>query len=93
MKTTTILGLGSIGFVLLTMLAIVLAGGWIEDDLAKRSQAELEAAGQDWASVSMEGRDARLSGTAPAADAAKTAMTVVSDVWGVRIVADETAKQ
>jgi len=92
MKATTILGLGLVGFVLLALLTIVLAGGWIEDDLAERSRAELEAAGQSWATVEMSGRDAVLSGTAADADAAKQAMDAIASVWGVRDVQDETAK-
>ncbi|NJO38207.1 MAG: hypothetical protein HC871_12090, partial [Rhizobiales bacterium] len=56
MKTTNVLGLGALGFVLLALLTIVLAGGWIEDDLAERSRAELEAVGQSWAALEMHGR-------------------------------------
>lgn len=92
MKATSIIGLGAICFVLLAILSIVLAGGWIEDNLAKESLDELKAAGQEWASIEMSGRDATLSGDAPDADAAKTAVGVVSDVWGVRVVRDDTAK-
>jgi osmotically-inducible protein OsmY len=89
MKTTTILGMGFIGLLLLAILAIVLAGSWIEDDLAAQAIRDLEAAGQDWASVSVDGRDATLTGTAPTADAAKGAVNTISDVWGVRAVIDE----
>ena len=92
MKATTILGLGLVGFVLLALLTIVLAGGWIEDDLAERSRDELEAVGQSWAAVDMNGRDAVLSGTAADADATKQAVDAVANVWGVRTVQDETAK-
>lgn len=92
MKATTILGLGLIGFVLLTLLTIVLAGSWVEDDLAERSQEELEAIGQSWASIEMQGRDAVLGGDAPDAGAAEQAMNAVAGVWGVRVVRDELAK-
>ncbi len=92
MKSTTILGLGLIGFVLLALLTIVLAGGWIEDDLAERGQEELEAVGHSWASIEMHGRDVVLSGAASDADAAQQAMEAVALVWGVRTVADETTK-
>lgn len=91
MKATTILGLGLIGFVLLALLTIVLAGGWIEDDLAERSREELEAVGQSWAAVDMQGRDAVLTGTADAGSA-KQAMDAVVSIWGVRVVQDETTK-
>lgn len=92
MKATTIMGLGAIGFALLALLAIVLAGGWMEDDLAGESRADLEANGQGWASVEMDGRDATLTGSAPDAAAAEQAMKTVADVWGVRVVHDETVK-
>lgn len=92
MKSTTILGLGLIGFVLLALLTIVLAGGWIEDDLAERGQEELEAVGHSWASVEMQGRDVTLTGTATDADAAELASKAVASIWGVRAVQDETTK-
>ena len=92
MKETTILGLGLVGFFLLALLAVFLAGGWIENDLAERGQDELEAVGQSWATVELNGRDAVLSGTAPDADAAKQAVDVVASVWGMRAVEDQTTK-
>lgn len=92
MKATSIIGLGAVCFVLLAVLTIVLAGGWIEDDLAGRSLDDLKAAGQEWASIDMDGRDAILSGTAPDANAAESAIEVISDIWGVRAVKDETTK-
>ena len=92
MKSTTILGLGLIGFVLLALLTVVLAGGWIEDDLAKRGQEELEAVGQSWAAVEMHGRDATLTGTAADAEVTQQAVEAVASVWGVRSVSDETTK-
>lgn len=92
MKATTILGLGVLGFALLALLTVALAGGWIEDDLAERSRDELEAVGQSWAVVEMSGRDAVVSGTASDTDAAKQAMDAVATIWGVRTVHDETGK-
>lgn len=92
MKTTTILGLGLVGFVLLALLTILLAGGWIENDLAERSRAELEAIGQSWAAVEMHGRDAVVSGTATDPGAAEQAIDAVASVWGVRAVEDATSR-
>jgi len=92
MKATSIIGFGAVCFVLLAILTIILAGGWIEKDLEERSQDDLKSAGQEWASVDMSGRDAVLIGTAPDADAAKNAIQVVSDIWGVRAVSDGTEK-
>lgn len=91
MKATTIMGLGLVGFVLLALLTIVLAGGWIEDDLAERAGEELEAVGQSWAEIEMHGRDAVLTGSAADAEAAKQAADAVASIWGVRSVQDETA--
>jgi len=91
MKATTIAGLGLLAFVLLALLTIVLAGNWIEDDLAERSQQELEAVGQSWAAVEMHGRDAVLTGSAPDADAATQAADAIGSVWGVRVVQEETS--
>jgi OOP family OmpA-OmpF porin len=92
MKATSIIGAGAVCFVVLAILAVVLAGGWIEDDLAARSLDDLKAAGQEWASIDMDGRDAILSGTAPDAEAASSAVEVVSNIWGMRRVQDETIR-
>ncbi|MEM7044927.1 MAG: BON domain-containing protein [Pseudomonadota bacterium] len=92
MKETTILGLGLLGFVLLALLTIVLAGGWIEDDLSERSQEELQAVGQSWAAVDVSGRDVTLTGEAADGDVAQQAVDAVAAVWGVRVVQDGTTK-
>lgn len=92
MKATSIIGLGVVCFVLLAILTVVLAGGWIEDDLAERATDDLLAAEQDWASVTLEGRDVTLAGSAPDADSAEKALEVVSGIWGVRVVNDETVR-
>lgn len=92
MKATTILGLGLIGFVLLALLTILLAGGWIEDDLAERARTELESVGQNWASIEMNGRDALLTGEATDPAIADQAMAAVASVWGVRAVQDEMTR-
>jgi hypothetical protein len=92
MRTTTILGLGLIGFILLSLLTIVLASGWIEDDLADRSRNELDAIGQQWADIDVSGRDVTLSGTAPDAESSKNALDAVEAIWGVRVALDETSK-
>ncbi len=92
MKATSIIGLGLVCFVILAILTILLVGRWIEDNLAKSSIDDLKAAGQDWALVSMDGRDATLRGAAPDSEAAKSAYDVVSNTWGIRTVIDETSK-
>ena len=92
MRITTIFGLGVIGFILLALLTIVLASGWVEDDLADRSRDELNAIGQQWADIDVSGRDVTLSGTAPDAESSKKALDAVEGIWGVRVALDETAK-
>lgn len=90
MKATSTIGFGAASFVLLAMFAIILVGSWIEKDLTKRSRINLDAAGQEWALVAMDGQDAVLNGTAPDAEAAENALEVVSGIWGVRVVSDGT---
>lgn len=82
MKTTTILGLGFLGFALLAVITIVLAGSWIEDDLAERSIERLEAAGIAGINVEINGRNAILSGDN--AEASEQAVQLVQEIWGVR---------
>lgn len=92
MNETKILGLGLIGFVLLALLTILLSAGWIESDLAERSQVEVDALGQSWAAIEMHGRDAVITGTAPDGDAATAVENAVASVWGVRAIDDQTSK-
>jgi hypothetical protein len=92
MKTTTVLGLGVLGFVLLALITIVLAGSWIEDDLAERSEERLEAAGIAGIDVDISGRDVILSSTDADGDAGtvEQAIKVVQEVWGVREARQKT---
>ncbi len=92
MKSLTIIILGMAGFALLAILTIILAGGWIEDDLAGRSIDDLRAAGQDWVTVAMDGQSVTLTGAAPDADAAAMALEIVGNVWGVVGVEDQMTK-
>lgn len=92
MKGTTILWSGVIGFVLIASLAVLLASGWIERDLRKRSLNNLQANGQDWANIEIDGQDATLLGSSPDADATNKALQVVADVWGIRSVHHQTEK-
>jgi hypothetical protein len=88
MKTTTILGLGFLGFALLALITVVLAGSWIEDDLAEISEERLEAAGIAGISIDMNGRTAILNtdDTASAEDAIK----IVQEIWGIRAAKIDT---
>ncbi len=70
--------------------AIGLNQSYIAEDLSRRSQVALKELGQDWAQVSISGRDARLSGAAPHAEAVKEAVSAVERVSGVRLVDNVT---
>jgi hypothetical protein len=90
MKSTTILGLGFLAFVLLSLVAIVLGGSWVEDDLAERTEQRLEAAGIVGVGIDVNGRHVVLSSSGADDDALKLAQETVEDVWGVRSVSLET---
>ena len=92
MKTTTVLGIGLLGFILLALITIVLAGSWIEDDLAERSEEQLEAAGIAGISVDINGRNAVLVSAdgGENTDAAEKALEVVRGIWGIREVSHNT---
>lgn len=62
----------------------------IEADLSGRSQALLAEKGMDWAKVSYSGRDGTVTGRAPSTEAAQSAIDLVKEAWGVRVVADGT---
>ena len=59
----------------------------LESQLAAEADTRLKAAGVDWASVSLDGRDATLSGEAPTQEAAAAAAGLVKDTYGIRRVA------
>ena len=71
-------------------LALLGAGAWLtstpvmEGKLASEAGDALKAAGHQWARVEMDGRDARITGTAPSRGALKAAAEKVLSVWGVR---------
>lgn len=58
----------------------------IEADLAVRATEALRKAGQSWAKVSMDGRDATITGLAETDGAPKAAFDIVRGVWGIRTV-------
>ncbi len=62
----------------------------IEADLTGRALGILEAKDMDWASVSFNGRDATLTGTAPEEGVSEWASELLLAEWGVRIVKDKT---
>lgn len=58
----------------------------IEADLAVRATEALRKAGQSWAKVSLDGRDATITGLAETDGAPKAAFDIVRGVWGIRTV-------
>ena len=79
-------------------LALLGAGAWylsrpaLEAELKEKAEAALKNAGQSWAKVSIEGRDATLSGAAPSDSARAAAERAVLAVRGIRRVNAAGAK-
>ncbi len=73
---------------LLTAAAIVLVAGPMATELAARIDQQLVDAGQSWASVTVEGQTAILSGTAPTLEAQRRAAEVAAAVPGIMSVFD-----
>ena len=72
-----------------TVLALGMTSAPIATDLETRSAASLSRTGFDWASVSIDGRDAILRGTATTQEMIDDAMLEVADLRGVRAVSSE----
>lgn len=62
----------------------------VETDLAGKGAAALTASGFSWAKVTMDGRDAVLTGEAPAPELRGMAVEATERVLGIRIVNDRT---
>ncbi|MBB4305145.1 OOP family OmpA-OmpF porin [Rhodobium orientis] len=75
---------------LLTALGDLVLLRDVEQDLTARAKSRLMQDAQAWADVSLSGRDATLTGTAPSKEALLLALKSVDRVWGVRIVIDKT---
>ena len=73
-------------------LVLLGAGAWylsrpaLEANLKEKAEAALKSAGAKWAKVSVEGRDAILSGVAPSESARNAARRTVLHVRGIRRV-------
>ncbi|MCB1377885.1 MAG: hypothetical protein KDK89_05890, partial [Alphaproteobacteria bacterium] len=68
------------------LAALVLNGSAVLEDVAVRAQNSLFAAKADWAKLTFDGRDARLTGEAPNDEAADAAVAAVAATYGVRRV-------
>ncbi|HRN88186.1 OmpA family protein [Hyphomicrobium sp.] len=58
----------------------------VETDLTARAEEALNVAGQSWASVRLNGRDAIITGRSQKDGEAKVALDAVRAVWGIRTV-------
>ena len=81
---------GLVATVLLALVAFFVRSGAIERRLTTDVAERLVAQGQDWAAISISGRDVILSGTAPSTEAVQSAVALAANVDGVRGVTDET---
>jgi OOP family OmpA-OmpF porin len=81
---------GIIPIAMLTWLAFTWEQEGIETDLRSRAEVALEKAGFGWGEVSLDGRDAHLSGVAPDDASPYRATQTVRNVWGVRVVRART---
>lgn len=77
---------GLLTLLIITAAAILIRGGSIEADLTARSADSFGIDGTPWASATLDGRDATLSGTAPTLAARDAAIAAAQRVWGVRTV-------
>ncbi|MGL4289315.1 MAG: BON domain-containing protein [Phreatobacter sp.] len=76
---------------LLIVLAISFGETPVTADIAKRVSGQLASQGFDWAKVETIGRDIRLTGQAPSADARARAVTAIGQVAGSRLVDNATS--
>jgi OOP family OmpA-OmpF porin len=82
---------GLIVTVLVAILAVLVEHGAVERDLGGRVKARLAADGQDWAAVSVSGRNVVIRGTAPSPESQQLATRSAMQVAGVRAVANASA--
>jgi OOP family OmpA-OmpF porin len=81
---------GVIPIAMLTWLACTWEREGIETDLRSRSEAALEDKGFGWGQVSIDGRDAFLTGVAPDESQPYQATEAVRNVRGIRVVRSRT---
>lgn len=66
--------------------ALLFNSGSLENELKAAAESQLSSGGAGWAAVSMDGRDAKLSGEAPEQDDIARAAQLVAGTYGVRRV-------
>ena len=85
-RRVVVVVLGVAALAIVTVLAIALRRGPIEDDLTSRSESALAGAGIGTVGVTFEGRDGTLTGTVPSEADRNLALGLVDDLEGVRVV-------
>lgn len=81
---------GLLPLAVLLAAAMFLRSESIEVDISKRAGQRLADDGQTWAGVTLDGRDAVLTGQAPSDDARQMAIESASRVFGLRLIADRS---
>ncbi len=86
--------LSAVGLLAVATVSVAGASWWsagrVERNLATRAQTALDATGLR-GTVTFDGRDAVLAGTASDAQQSRLATTVIGDLWGVRRVTSSIA--
>ena len=77
---------GAITVIAGTALAVTQTGAMVADDLSARAGAALDPGQFPWARVSVDGRDATITGTATTQAAIDRAVARVAEVNGIRAV-------
>ena len=70
----------------IAIAALVLRAEEIQYDVGKRTQKAVAALGADWAEITVDGRNVRISGVAPSDDAKAAVVQTARAVDGVRAV-------
>ncbi|MCB0291226.1 MAG: OmpA family protein [Calditrichaeota bacterium] len=86
MSSTAIKVFGVIGFLIICALCLLMKVQKIEADLTRRSLQQLQDAGIVVENITVDGRDAILSGAVASEAAAQQAEAAVENVWGIRRV-------
>lgn len=82
--------LGLLAWGALSVYAVAESRPRVEADLTQRAASALATAGQGWAEVGFDGRDATLRGEALAEETRSDARARVGETFGVRVVQDDT---
>ena len=82
---------GVLTVLLMSVLALWVKWGLIENDLRTKSMEALKSGSLAWAEVEMDGRDAVITGLAPSESAQLQSAEVVGGTYDVRVVDNRTA--